>query len=127
LWLTYKGENVYDHPELLSPLRQRLGIRQEKEDKFDGLNKPLGVYLINKNGFWDPKNQELLNQRYKLIFAFEITENQNEKFFNFYNKHKGELYSTKNANINYILRKFKCLRKFMIDFILQIKILKKSE
>jgi hypothetical protein len=111
--LMYKGPHVYDHQELLSPDRQRFGIRQEKEDKY-GLDKPIGVYLINKNGFWDPKNQELLEQRYKLVFAFEITKDQESKFKYFVNKHKSELYSAKNANINYILRKLRC-EKFMID------------
>lgn len=95
---------VYDHSELLTPKRQRFGIRKD----------PFGVYLINKNGFWDAKNQELLDQRYKLVFAFQINKKQEEKLYNFIEKHKSEQYNSKIVNLNYILRKLN-IEKLMID------------
>lgn len=110
--LNYNGY-VYDHPELLNPRRQRFAIRQD----------PLGVYLINKNGFFDHKNQELLKQKYKLIFAFEITDKQEKQLDVFIEKHLGESYNAKNANLNYILKKLK-IEKFQIDSFKNDKIVK---
>jgi len=106
--LTYDGPYKYDHNEILTPKRQRFSIRMEDE------NLPVtGVYLINRNGFWDDKNQELLDQRYKLVFAFEVTDEQEEKLNEFIKAHKGEHYGLKNANWNFLMNK---INKYVCGF-----------
>ena len=111
--LSYRGPYKYDHGELLTPNRERFSIRSENPN--DG--PVMGVYLLTRlRGFWDPKNQELLNQKYKLVFAFEITDEQDNLLYNFIKTHKNEKYSKKNANLNYLVRKiFKKKKNWLIN------------
>jgi hypothetical protein len=106
--IAYNGPYKYDHVELMTPNRSRFSIRKEpKQDKF-GLNpKPMGVYLISKDGLGpnSPKLQEMTNQRYKLVFVFQITEKQERELYRFIDSTKGEQYSLRNANFNVICRK----------------------
>lgn len=129
IWLTkiitipwfYNGLK-YDHVEALTPKKQRFSIRMEKGDPF-GLNPPIGVYCLNKDGF-DTDNSKHYNlekeeRRYKLIFAFEITDKQEKELNNFIQKHLGEKYNLFNANWNVIMNKLKT-----ITFGLSLKFLK---
>lgn len=112
--LKYRGPFKYGHSEILKPTRSRFSIR--KENPNDGPVE--GVYLISQSrGLNDPKNLELLNQKYKLVFAFVIDDEQNRTLENFINTHRNEKYSAKVANWNIIVRKIfkKHSKKLMIN------------
>jgi len=117
IWLTklitiplfYDGFE-YDHVELLTPQKQRVSIRMEKEDKYSNI-PTVGVYCLKRDGFdnVNKKNYKLekSEQRYKLIFGFEITDRQEMELNTFINKHLGQKYSLYNANVNVLIQKLK--------------------
>ena len=109
--LKYRGPYKYGHSEILNTRRSRFSIRKENPN----LGPVEGVYLISQlRGMNDPKNQELLKQKYKLVFAFIIDDEQERLLDDFINTHRHEEYSTKVANWNILARKVN-KKKWMIN------------
>jgi len=98
----YKGFS-YDHVLILTPQKERFSIRIEDGDKKSG------VYCIEQDGFY--KSDNVKNRKYKLIFAFSLSDDQLSRMQKFIVRHCGEPYSLKNANWNVLINKFFFLPK----------------
>lgn len=100
--LTYRGPFTYGHAEILNKRRSRFGIRKENPN----MGPVTGVYLISQlRGVNVPKNKELLEQKYKLVFAFILNNEQEKLMDDFMVTHRNEMYSGLVANWNIFARK----------------------